>query len=86
MFFSFLFGRFWKFHKIPYSTKYIIPQKKALVNSFAEKFLEILKKVFFVLYFSKNRHKLSLLEIFVEIFGAFRYKRFPLRSVLCKVL
>lgn len=57
MFFLFFcsFGSFWKTTKFPFSTKYIIPQKKSVVNSFTEFFSLICKKSFFACNFWKKR-------------------------------
>ena len=53
--FLFLFGSFWKTTKFPFSTDYIIPQKKSVVNSFTEIFSLICKKSFFACNFWKKR-------------------------------
>ena len=53
--FLFLFGSFWETTKFPFSTKYIIPQKKSVVNSFTEFFSLICKKSFFACNFWKKR-------------------------------
>ncbi len=53
-FFFFLLGSFWKLSKTPFSTNYIIPQKKSVVNSFFKIFYEFAKKLFLFVIFGKS--------------------------------